>query len=90
MVTIKFTAHFRQLAGQKEVRLDDAEGLTLFDAIKKISSRSSPELLKSVFDADGSPSSDVVILKNGKAVKSGHEELRDGDEVVIFPPAFGG
>lgn len=88
MVRVKLFAVFRERANTKEVSIEAAsvrEALAVL--VKKY-----PALLPLIFEGD-SVRAFVHIFLNGKTIKEyrGLEtELREGDELAIFPPVSGG
>lgn len=89
-VKIRPFAGFRNILG-KEANADLNEGATIDDLIR-ILCREHEGLRARLFGDDGLKE-DVNILVNGKNIASLNgikTELREGDEVVLFPAAIGG
>ena len=89
-VKVRPFAGFRNILG-KEINVDLIEGTEIKDLLQLLCNKH--EGLKTMlFDEEGLKE-DVNILVNGKNIASLKEirtELRDGDEVVLFPAAIGG
>ncbi len=89
-IKIRPFAGFRNMLG-KEANADLAEGATIDDLLQLLS-REHDGLGSRLFD-DGGLKEDVNILVNGKniaSLKGIKTELKEGDEVVLFPAAIGG
>ncbi|WP_258084292.1 ubiquitin-like small modifier protein 1 [Thermococcus thermotolerans] len=91
---VKFYATFRELMGTKEVEVHGVK--TVRELIEYLAERYSPEIRKQLLEtervAEGKPV-DGMILVNGHNVlhlKGLDTELKEDDEVHIFPPAGGG
>ena len=88
---VMFFTPFRELFGVKESEIElsgtpDVEELLEFLC-------DSDERREKIFGQFGEPRPYVVILKNGQPIQmSGgiRAELKDGDEIAIFPPVSGG
>lgn len=86
MVKVKLFANFREIAGTKEVEIDARYLSELLDEL----ARRFPALKDVMFE--GEKLKDYVnIMVNGKFERKNlQRELRDDDEVAIFPPVSGG
>ncbi|MDI9646106.1 MAG: MoaD family protein [Archaeoglobales archaeon] len=86
MVKVKLFANFREIAGTKEVEI---KAKHLSELLEELTKRF-PELKEVMFE--GEKLRDYVnIMVNGKFERKNLQlELRDGDEVAIFPPVSGG
>jgi molybdopterin synthase sulfur carrier subunit len=83
-------ASFREILG-KEIFLEIEEGSTVKDLLERLSS--SNRLLKeAAFDGSGGLKDYVLLMVNRKRIDPSLLELqlKDGDEVAIFPPVAGG
>ena len=89
-VKVRPFAGFRNILG-KEINLDLIEGAVVEDLLQLLCSKH--EGLKTMLFDELGLKEDVNILVNGKniaSLKGIKTELRDGDEVVLFPAAIGG
>ena len=89
-VKIRPFAGFRNILG-KEADVDLTEGAAVDDLLQHIS-REHEGLRARLFDEEGLKE-DVNILVSGKnieSLKGIKTELKEGDEVVLFPAAIGG
>jgi sulfur-carrier protein len=89
-ITVKAFASFREILG-KDIYLDLEEGSTVKDLLEELSS-SNQKLKDTAFDGSGGLKDYVLLMINRKRIDSSHLEtqLKDGDEVAIFPPVAGG
>jgi molybdopterin synthase sulfur carrier subunit len=90
-IKVRAFASFREILG-KETEMEMKEGSTISDLLYELAS-SSPELREAAFDDSGNLLDYVLMMINRKRIDhSGLEEaeLKDGDEVAIFPPVAGG
>jgi molybdopterin converting factor small subunit len=90
-IRIRAFARFREIFGE-ETELSVPDGTTLAGALADLAARS-PEGLGALYEQDGVLHRYVVLMKNGSRI--GHasadtEVLREGDEVVVYPPVAGG
>ena len=89
-VKVRPFAGFRNMLG-KEINADLIEGAVVDDLLQQLCNRYEG-LRTRLFDEQGLKE-DVNILVNGKNIASQkgiQTELKDGDEVVLFPAAIGG
>lgn len=90
-VTLKVFATLRKKYGfrEMEVRCDGTLRGLVEEAAKAVGN---PELVYEVFDKDGKPRDDRIIMINGRNLKDlrGRVELKTGDVVAVFPPIAGG
>ena len=89
-VKVRPFAGFRNILG-KEIDVDLTEGAIVDDLLKQLCNKYEG-LRARLFDENGMKE-DVNILVNGKniaSLKGTQTELKDGDEVVLFPAAIGG
>ncbi|MBC7114436.1 MAG: sulfur-carrier protein [Archaeoglobi archaeon] len=83
-VKIKLFANLREIAGVKE---DFVEAETLEEALREIIKKY-PALEEKIFP-DGELNKSLNIMVNGIHSEL-QKELREGDEIAIFPPVAGG
>lgn len=91
MITLKFFATLRNITGKKEIVLEGAHNIE--DALTKASNLIGVDLIKELFEENGTLKKAVVVLVNGRNIlhiKGINTELKDGDTVSIFPPVGGG
>jgi len=90
-VKVRFFAPFRELFGvnEGEIELSGAHDVReLLDLLCNSDKRR-----EQIFDQFGELRSHVMIFKNGQPIQmSGgiQTELKEGDEIAIFPPVSGG
>lgn len=89
-ITVRAFASFREILG-KETFLDLEEGSTIEDLLERLSS-SNQKLKDAAFDDSGNLKDYILLMVNKKRVDhSGLDlELKENDEVAIFPPVAGG
>jgi len=90
-VKLKAFARFRDLLGGN-LELDIESGAEVSDLLAHLLSRSE-DLQDLIFEDSGELKDDVNILINGRHIESleGLEtELKEGDEVALFPAVVGG
>ncbi|NJE10434.1 ubiquitin-like small modifier protein 1 [Thermococcus sp. MAR1] len=91
---IKFYATFREMVGRKEVEVHGVK--TVRELIEYLSKHYSPEIKKQLLETERVNEDkpvDGMILVNGHNVlhlNGLDTELKEDDEVHIFPPAGGG
>ncbi|WP_456420526.1 ubiquitin-like small modifier protein 1 [Thermococcus sp.] len=91
---VRFYATFRELIGRKEVEVHDVK--TVRELIDYLAEHYSPEIKKELLESPRVGSNkpvDGMILVNGHNIlhlKGLDTELKEEDEVHIFPPAGGG
>ncbi|NJE42010.1 ubiquitin-like small modifier protein 1 [Thermococcus sp. GR6] len=92
---VKFYATFRELIGKKEIEVHDIK--TVGELIDYLAKHYSPEIKRELLESprakEAGKAIDGMILVNGHNVlhlKGLDTELKDDDEVHIFPPAGGG
>ncbi len=86
---------FKEVIGDRLLQINDAEKVTLAGLLEKLSLECGDEVGTILFDPEiRGVRRDIAILVNG--VHYTHlpdrldSELKDGDEVAIFPPIAGG
>ena len=91
MVKLKAFARFRDLLG-RDLELDLEHGAKVSDLLALLISRSE-DLQDLIFEDPLELKDDVNVLVNGRHIESldGLEtELKEGDEVALFPAVVGG
>ncbi len=86
-VTVKFVASLRDVVGKSLVEVDLPSGSTLSDLLSLL--LESYPRLSDFSRIIGGLSESIVVLVNGREAGEDYE-LRDGDVVVLLPPASGG
>jgi len=79
-IKVRFLAYYRELVGSNEKLLELPEGATVSSMVEQLY-RSYPRL---------SVHRDDVIVSVNKKQATEHQELHEGDEAVLLPPAVGG
>jgi MoaD family protein len=90
-VTLKLMTIFSTDVGLTQIKYSDVN--TLGDVIDQFMSRHGKKLRNSFRNSVGNLESHVVILVNGRNYLFLDElktKLKDGDEITISPPLFGG
>ncbi|NJD99643.1 MoaD/ThiS family protein [Thermococcus sp. LS1] len=92
---VRFYATFRELVGRKEIELSSPR--TVGELIDYLAEHYNPEIKKQLLESprakEAGKAIDGMILVNGHNIlhlKGLDTELKDDDEVHIFPPAGGG
>lgn len=91
IIRVRAFARLREIFGS-ERRVDVPEGSAMSDLLAVLGAESELHA-RALFDDDGSPKKNVILMRNGKRVN--HAEipvlaLAGGDEVALFPPVAGG
>ncbi len=88
-VRVRAFASFREILG-RETDLEVDEGSTVKDLLDNLAT-SNQRFKAEAFNSSGDLKDYVLLMKNRKRIDpSGLEELKDGDEVAVFPPVAGG
>jgi len=90
-VKVMFFAPFRELFGVKEREIELSGAPDVRELLELLCN--SDERREKIFGQSGELRSYVMIFKNGQPIQmSGgiRAELKDGDEIAIFPPVSGG
>ena len=95
LVKVKGYLTFRGLIGERQLRFGEGEAATLRELCRRLSGECGPELGQAMYDPEtGEPSRYVAVLVNGchyTHLPDGLDtELKDQDEVAVFPPLAGG
>ena len=86
-VRVRLVSLLREAVGASEIAVEVGDEATLHDVLEALFNKY-PSLKRLVHDLE-MRGLDVVYLVNGRF--SGLDQLvRDGDEIVILPPASGG
>ncbi|MCD6472832.1 MoaD/ThiS family protein [Candidatus Aerophobetes bacterium] len=86
-VKVKFSTIFRELSGVDKTEFSFPQSATVGDTLKKIV-EDFPRLKKWI-PQNGEVSDYVYVLLNGKYAPS-QTQLKNDDEIVLFPPVAGG
>lgn len=90
-IRIRAFARFREIFGE-ETELSVPDGTTLAGALAEFAARS-PEGRGALYEPGGALHRYVVLMKNGARIghaSAGADVLREGDELVVYPPVAGG
>lgn len=77
-IKIKNSTNLKELRLRREWEEELPDGSTVSDLLAKLD-------LERLEEEDGSLSTLVIMEKNGKAIKSIDEELKDKDQIEIMP-----
>jgi molybdopterin synthase sulfur carrier subunit len=91
MVKVRAFARFREVIGDETV-VEVPEGSTITGVLECLCD-GNDEVQNLIFDADGAVRGYVILLKNRQRIPlsaAAEERVRDGDELVLFPPVAGG
>lgn len=93
-VTARTALHLATLLGGREVELEVPEGSTVGDVLAQLARRMGEQATPALVDpASGRPQRHLRIMLNGRdiGVVGGLEAVvREGDDVLVLPPAGGG
>ena len=94
-IKVKGYLTFREVIGDQQLQFNQGETVTVYDLLVKLSLKCGDEFEETVFDPETKRVSRyVAILINGSHCSHLPDrlktELRDQDEVAIFPPTAGG
>ena len=94
-IRVKGYVTFRTLVGERKFELQEGQKLSLQELLASLGAEIGPEFQEKVFDpTTGEVRAHVSVLVNGKQCTHPADrmgtELKDGDEVAIFPPMAGG
>ncbi len=81
-VSVRFFASFKEKVNKDRVVLSIAEGSTLADVMQTIK--------RQVKGSEDFLDSGTAIIAVNQEVARGDREIKDGDEIAIFPPVSGG
>ncbi|HFB84068.1 MoaD/ThiS family protein [Thermosulfuriphilus ammonigenes] len=91
-VILRFFGLLRLDLGRRDLSLDLPEGATVAEAIEEASRSLGPGLKERLLDA-GRTQRGTIILLNGQNIlylRGLETELKDGDQIDLFPPGAGG
>jgi len=88
-VEVRLFATVREAAGTSHLEMDAS---TLGELLEGLSQRFGHEMARLVSLADEGSDGLVVLVngKNSRLDRDGNLQLRDGDDVALFPPVSGG
>lgn len=91
---LEYFANLREIAGAKseEISLEKGESITLAEALEKACRRRA-KLREALFEKSGELQKFITVLVNGvdsRALNGLKTEIKDSDEVSIFPAVAGG
>lgn len=89
-VKVILAATFREAAGVKEIEEEVGQGLTVKELAERLSRRFGGEFNDIVDPKTGRVSLEVLLILNGKPVRSGDVRLNPGDVVMLTVPIAGG
>ncbi|MEN2999041.1 MAG: MoaD/ThiS family protein [Acidilobaceae archaeon] len=91
-VTVKVLGRLTELLPERELSIPLEEGESLGELLRSLDRRTGGRLLRLLLDESGKVREEYIILLNGAPVVSelNDVKLREGDRLVIFPPASGG
>jgi MoaD family protein len=86
---------YKLIIGEQSITVREGETLTLVGLLTLLAVQSSQEFVQLIFEPEAQLLSDqVTVLINGRSYTNLPEkldtQLKDGDEVAIFPPMAGG
>jgi MoaD family protein len=94
-IIVKGYLTFRKIVGERSFPLSEGESMTVDDLLARLSNEIGEQFNELVFDPQtGALSQHVSVLVNGRHCSHLPDkldtQLKDGDEVAIFPPLAGG
>ncbi|MHC1604737.1 MAG: MoaD/ThiS family protein [Candidatus Methanofastidiosia archaeon] len=89
MIKVTFLAHFREITGEKQTEVD-LKTPSILEVIKFLGQKYEKVVVDEIIVNGSHLQENIIILKNGNIVSNLKEKLKDGDEITILPPAFGG
>lgn len=92
-VTVKFDSQLRRWSGSDQCVLEFDEQPSIQDVFQAACNLSDPKLRERLLTADDSPQKTILVFVNGNALPVSSLEscqLKDGDEISLFPPISGG
>ncbi|MCX8196474.1 MAG: MoaD/ThiS family protein [Acidilobaceae archaeon] len=89
-VSVRVLGRLTELLPERELLVELEEGESLEGLLKLLDERTGGRLRRALLDERGGIREEYVILLNGSPVLEAGVRLKDGDRLVIFPPASGG
>ncbi len=90
-ITVRFFASLRDTFGAKEVLLSRHDAPDIEHMLSYLCDSSAKR--QALVDESGMPRKEIAFLVNGRSIvflERAATALREGDEVHIFPPVYGG
>jgi MoaD family protein len=92
--TVKTIGSFKEIIGTKEIELSLEEGITLKDLLIHMTERWGDALESKLFEpGTATPFPYIRLMVNGQDIaflNRMQTVIKEGDEVLILPPAYGG
>jgi sulfur-carrier protein len=91
MIKIKFYSLLRMFLKQNEIDLD-ANNISILELLQKISEKTNKDIISKIIDT-GELIRGTIILLNGRNIyhlKKLNTNVKNGDNIDIFPPGGGG
>jgi molybdopterin converting factor small subunit len=91
-VSIHYHNMLRRRTGVEQETIQLSDETPLYGALDKVAKHYAPPLREMLFAPDGTVASHLVVFRNGKLVREDARtvQLRDGDELMLFPAISGG
>lgn len=94
-IIVKGYLTYKEIVGERLIALENGESFTIVGLLNFLAGELDQEFSQSIFDPQTNKLGDhVAVIINGRSYTNlPHEletELKDGDEVAIFPPMAGG
>jgi molybdopterin synthase sulfur carrier subunit len=93
MVKVKIYGTLQTLLKIKELNVEYSENLTIRTLLEKIQKKVKPDFIQKLIDKNGGIIPGTIILVNKKNIFHLNQletDIKDNDEIVIFPPGAGG
>ena len=94
-IKVKGYLTYKEVVGERLITIDQGQSLTVIGLLRLLSEDSNQEFRESIFDPRKNRLGEyVAVIINGRSYtnlpKELNTQLKDGDEVAIFPPMAGG
>jgi MoaD family protein len=94
-IKVKGYLTYKEIVGERLIDIDQGQNLTIIGILRLLSKESNQEFRDSIFDPQTNQLGEyVAVIINGRSYTNLPEkldtQLKDGDEVAIFPPMAGG